>query len=116
MQRLTTENLQAHFGVDMPKAGTVTESEYLGPTSKKDKGSARQEHHEHLDGWQLYSETNAKAHGLTPIEFTGFDHQGAAHRQNRAPSTIASEDFGTVRSSQNSRHAGYNQGPAKKVW
>lgn len=115
MQRLTTENLQARFGDDMPKAGAVTESEYLGPTSKKDKGPARQENHADVDGWQVYSHTNARAHGQTPIQFTGFDPQGAAHRQTRAPSTIVSEDFGGRRSNQNSRHSGYSQGPAKKV-
>lgn len=115
MQRLTTENLQAQFGDDMPKAGAVTETEYLGPTSKKDKGPARQENHAEVDGWQLYSRTNAKAHGQTPIEFTGFDPQGAAHRQTRAPSSIVSEDFGARRSNQNSRHTGYNQAPTKRV-
>lgn len=114
MQRLTTENLQAQFGDDMPKAGAVTETEYLGPTSKKDKGPARQENHADVDGWQVYSRTNAKAHGQTPIEFTGFDPQGAPHRQTRAPSII-SEDFGSRRSNQTSRHTGYSQAPAKKV-
>ncbi|MCJ1346828.1 hypothetical protein MMC31_005046 [Peltigera leucophlebia] len=113
MQRLTTENLQAQFGDDMPKAGAVTETEYLGPTSKKDKGPARQENHTDVDGWQVYSRTNAKAHGQTPIEFTGFDPQGAPHRQTRAPSII-SEDFGSRRSNQTSRHTGYSQAPAKK--
>lgn len=114
MQRLTTENLQAQFGDDMPKAGAATESEYLGPTSKKDKEPARQENHADVDGWQVYSRTNAKAHGQTPIEFTGFDPHGAAHRQTRAPSVV-SEDLGTHRSNQNSRHASYSQPPAKKV-
>lgn len=115
LQRLTTENLQAQYGDDMPKAGAVTESEYLGMISKKDKGPTRQENTADVDGWQTYSNRNAKAHGQTPIAFTGFDPQGAAHRQTRPPSTIASEDFGTNRSNQNSRASGYSQAPAKRV-
>lgn len=115
MQRLTTENLQAHYGDDMPKAGAATESEYLGPTSKKDKGPARQENPADVDGWQTYSHRNAKANGQTPIAFTGFDAQGAAHRQTRAPSTIASDDFSTRQSNQNSRPSGYNQAHTKRV-
>lgn len=115
MQRLTTENLQAQYGDDMPKAGAATESEYLGPTSKKDKGPARQENPADVDGWQTYSHRNAKAHGQTPIAFTGFDPQGAPHRQTRAPSTVASDDFSTRQSNQNSRYSGYNKTPAKKV-
>lgn len=115
MQRLTTENLQAQYGDDMPKAGAATESEYLGPISKKDKAPAYQENPADVDGWQTYSHRNAKAHGQTPIAFTGFDPQGAAHRQTRAPSTIASEDFGTHRSNQNSRYSSYSQAPSKRV-
>lgn len=114
LQRLTTENLQARYGDDMPKAGAVTESEYLGAISKKDKGPARQETPADVDGWQTYSHRNAKAHGQTPLAFTAFDPQGAAHRQTRPPSTVASEDFGTHRSNQNSRPSGYSQAGANK--
>ncbi|KAL8731077.1 MAG: hypothetical protein Q9181_004435 [Wetmoreana brouardii] len=63
--------------------GSYSDEESKGASFNKGKGKAKE------NEWQTFA---SKGSGKKPIEFTGYDSTGGAHRQVRAPSTVCSED------------------------
>ena len=94
---LDTVNLSKHdktYGAsEQPKGKTVvTQSDLLGSYSDEDstgnvfgkgKGKAKE------NDWQSFASKKSRKQDS---HFTGFDSQGGAHRQVRAPSTVFSND------------------------
>lgn len=107
MQRLTTQNLEYHGGSEGPKADpSVDETEQSSVTTSvvgnKDKMPARSTaNNPDINAWNTYAKANSKR----PTEFTGYDSAGVAHRQVRAPSTIASDDYRSGRAPRGSGFA-----------
>ncbi|KAL8940531.1 MAG: hypothetical protein Q9211_002234 [Gyalolechia sp. 1 TL-2023] len=98
---LKAVNLAAHnnaYGHKASKTGStvITQSDLLGSnsdigvpneTSGNDKRKGK-ETETATSNWQNFAGTKRRDE---PVEFTGYDSKGGAHRQVRSPSTIASE-------------------------
>ncbi|KAL8941089.1 MAG: hypothetical protein Q9216_002460 [Gyalolechia sp. 2 TL-2023] len=93
-------NLAAHnsaYGNKATKAGStvITQSDLLGSYSdigipsgtSGDKGKGK-EKESTTSNWQAFAAAQRRSE---PVEFTGFDSKGGAHRQLRSPSIISSE-------------------------
>lgn len=93
MQMLTAQNLEYHASSDHPKTeASVGETEISSVVSNKDKMPARSTAG-NTTAWNTYAKANSKR----ATEFTGYDSAGVAHRQVRAPSTVASDDYRSPR-------------------
>lgn len=90
MQMLTAQNLEYHAGSEHPRAQpSVEDTEISSVASNKDKMPAHDTASTNVSAWNTYAKANSKR----PTEFTGYDPSGVAHRQIRAPSTVASDDY-----------------------
>ncbi|KAL8700379.1 MAG: hypothetical protein Q9201_005481 [Fulgogasparrea decipioides] len=63
--------------------GSYSDEESKGASFNKGKSKGKE------NEWQTFA---LKGSGKKPIEFTGYDSKGDAHRQVRAPSSVCSED------------------------
>lgn len=90
MQMLTTQNLEYHAGSEHARAEpSVEDTELSSVVSSKDKMPAYDTASTNVSAWNTYAKANSKR----PTEFTAYDPSGVAHRQVRAPSTVASDDY-----------------------
>ena len=85
----------------MPKASaSEPDTEQLSIVGKE-KGPARaSENNPYVNRWNY-----AKANSKRPTEFTAYDSTGTAHQRVRAPSTAASDEWGSVRTPRSSNFA-----------
>lgn len=103
MARLTSRNLEHHGGSEYGKADAgVEDTEISSVVSNKEKTPSRSTaNNPDVSNWNSY----AKANSRRPTEYTAYDSAGVAHRQVRAPSTVASDDYASSRVPRSSKFA-----------
>lgn len=103
MARLTSKNLEHHGGSEYGKADAgVEDTEISSVVSSKEKMPARSTaNNPDISNWNSY----AKANSRRPTEYTAYDSAGVPHRQTRAPSTVASDDYAPSRVPRSSKFA-----------
>ncbi|MCJ1270565.1 hypothetical protein MMC22_010462 [Lobaria immixta] len=103
MARLTSRNLEHHGGSEHGKADAgVEDTEISSVVSNKEKTPSHSTaNNPDVSNWNSY----AKANSRRPTEYTAYDSAGVAHRQVRAPSTVASDDYASSRVPRSSKFA-----------